>query len=125
MIQCLSVKCSFGGTKGQRLYCCDVAILSFEPQGQCDGLLSSQKNKMFSQTQTSMIDHHDCGDTSAIPVLTCSNYSCIEASFSCDVMSAFFGHSGLLRLTSLLSHLILIVAFIPHICIDLEDFLVR
>lgn len=70
-----------------------------------------------------MTDQHDCGETSALPALTCSNYSCTEASFNCDVMSAFFGHSGLLRLTSLLSHLILIVAFFPPIYIDLEDFL--
>lgn len=123
MIQCLSAKRSFGGTKRQKLHCCDVATLSFEPQVQCDGLLSSQKNKIFSQTQTSMTDQHDCGETSALPPLTCSNYGCTEASFSCDVMSAFFGHSGLLKLISLLLHLILIVAFSLHIYIDLEDFL--
>lgn len=86
MIQCLSVKCSFGGTKGQKPYCCDVAILSSEPQVHCYGLLSSQKNKMFSQTQTSMVDQHDCGELSVIPALTCSNYSCVEASFSYEML---------------------------------------
>lgn len=70
-----------------------------------------------------MTDRHDCGETPALPPLTCSNYGRTEASFSCDVMSASFGHSGLLKLISLPSHLILTVGFFPHIYIDLEDFL--
>lgn len=40
---------------------------------------------MFSQTQTSVVEQHDCGEISVIPALTCSNYSCVEASFSYEI----------------------------------------